>query len=261
MRNVIFCFSGTGNSFYTASKIANALTGTIVVNIRQNNEFIIPDNLERVGFVLPVYHWSIPNIAKRYIENLSLKSCPYYFGIITCGGIPVNAVNDLEEVLKKQGASLSYTKVHNNVSSYVAMYEPFPDIEKTLVKSKIELKTIIQDVQGYECNEPQRKSVLKETLRLIEKPFVRALPKKDKGFVVESSCTTCGLCEKLCPLSNIYMQNGKPCFKHQCTQCMSCVVYCPNKAINYKNKTVNRTKYHHPNVKANQLIATITRYE
>lgn len=102
MKNVIFYFSGTGNSFYTASKIAEALIDTSVVKICGNNGFTLPDNLERVGFVLPVYHWTIPNFSKVYIENLTLKAGVYYFGIITCGGIPVNAPNDLEKLLNKQ---------------------------------------------------------------------------------------------------------------------------------------------------------------
>lgn len=261
MKNVIFYFSGTGNSFYTASKIAEALTDTVVVKIRQNNEFTLPDNLERVGFVLPVYHWTIPDFSKSYIENLTLKAGTYYFGIITCGGIPVNAPNDLEKLLNKQGVSLTYTKVHNNVASYVAMYEPFPDIEKTLPQSKAVLKSIIKDVQDYVNNQPVRKSLIKEGLRFIQIPFTHALPNKDKGFSVENSCTACGLCEKLCPVSNIQIKNGRPCFKHQCAQCMSCIVYCPCNAINYKNKTKYRTKYHHPDTIASHLILPSMWYE
>lgn len=261
MRNVIFCFSGTGNSFYAASEIAKSLPDTVVVNIRHNTQFDLPDNLERVGFVVPVYHWSIPDFAKQYIEKLSLQSGAYYFAIITCGGVPVNAPNDLEAIISEKGVSLAYTKVHNNVASYVAMYEPFPDIERTLAKSQIALKSIIQDIQRYITNAPFKKSLIKEIMRLIEKPFAHALPNKDKAFVVQNSCIKCGLCEKLCPLSNIYMQDKKPQFKHQCAQCMSCIVYCPKRAINYKSKTINRTKYHHPKVAANQLISPITQYE
>lgn len=34
---------------------------------------------------------------------------------------------------------------------------------------------------------------------------------------------------------------------------MSCIVFCPKSAINYKDKTQNRTKYHNPNVTAKEM--------
>lgn len=141
------------------------------------------------------------------------------------------------------------------------MYEPFPNIEETLPRSKTVLKSIINDIQNYTNNQPVRQSLIKEGLRLIQIPFSHALPNKDKGFSIENSCTACGLCEKLCPVSNIQIQNDKPCFKHQCTQCMSCIVYCPCNAINYKNKTKSRTKYHHPDTTASHLIPSSICYK
>lgn len=39
MKNVIFVFFETGNSFYIASKIDGALTDTFVVKISQNNVY------------------------------------------------------------------------------------------------------------------------------------------------------------------------------------------------------------------------------
>lgn len=136
------------------------------------------------------------------------------------------------------------------MASYVAMYEPFPEPERQLPKAAAELEEIAGDITRRTVNEPVRKSVGKEIMRCIQKPFVKALPKKDRGFTVSEDCVSCGICTGVCPAGNITREDGKPIFLHHCTQCMSCIVFCPRQAINYKNKTQNRTKYHHPAVTA-----------
>lgn len=45
-----------------------------------------------------------------------------------------------------------------------------------------------------------------------------------------SLCSQCGLCESLCPIDNIDM-NEYPNFKGACTICMRCISFCPKKAI------------------------------
>lgn len=34
---------------------------------------------------------------------------------------------------------------------------------------------------------------------------------------------------------------------------MACIQYCPNKALNYKNVTQKRKRYHHPEITAKEL--------
>ena len=115
----------------------------------------------------------------------------------------MNALNDFSQILKKKGARVSYSGVHNNVASYVAMYEPFPEPERQLPKAAAELEEIAGDITRRTVNEPVRKSVGKEIMRCIQKPFVKALPKKDRGFTVSEDCVSCGICTGVCPAGNI----------------------------------------------------------
>ena len=83
---------------------------------------------------------------------------------------------------------------------------------------------------------------------------VRKFPNMDKDYNILEKCNGCGTCQKVCVANNIEMTNGKPIFLHKCEQCMSCIQYCPNEAINYKDKTQKRKRYHHPNIDAIELI-------
>ena len=46
-----------------------------------------------------------------------------------------------------------------------------------------------------------------------------------------SVCTDCGKCEKLCPMKNVHIKNGKAVSSDRCTMCYRCFVNCPKQAI------------------------------
>ena len=75
-------------------------------------------------------------------------------------------------------------------------------------------------------------------------PVFYSLFVKSKGFYTTDKCTSCGLCVNLCPFNNIHMENGKPIWGENCTHCMSCICRCPSEAIEYKNKTKGKPRYH-----------------
>ena len=59
-----------------------------------------------------------------------------------------------------------------------------------------------------------------------------------------AGCIGCGKCEKLCPLNNITLQNARPVWGTNCTQCMACICYCPTRAIEYGKKSAGKPRYH-----------------
>lgn len=50
--------------------------------------------------------------------------------------------------------------------------------------------------------------------------------------------------QKLCPLNNITLQNARPVWGSNCTQCMACICYCPTRAIEYGKKSAGKPRYH-----------------
>jgi formate hydrogenlyase subunit 6/NADH:ubiquinone oxidoreductase subunit I len=78
----------------------------------------------------------------------------------------------------------------------------------------------------------------------------------DRFYSISDDCIKCGICEKVCPVGNIGLDDaGRPYFSHHCEQCMACIQFCPKKAINYKDRTQNRRRYTHPGIKYTDLAA------
>lgn len=56
------------------------------------------------------------------------------------------------------------------------------------------------------------------------------------SFRVDSEkCNNCLICEKLCPVNNINIDDDKP-FADRCIQCMRCIMFCPAAAISRPGK-------------------------
>ena len=70
MMNRIYYFTGTGNSMRAARVIANRLGHTEIVSMRADPAEYPATDCEIVGFVFPVYHWTMPAPAVSFVENL-----------------------------------------------------------------------------------------------------------------------------------------------------------------------------------------------
>ena len=78
--------------------------------------------------------------------------------------------------------------------------------------------------------------------------------KSDKKFYADSNCISCGTCQKVCPVNNILLTNNKPKWNHKCQECMACIHFCPEKAIQFGFKTQNKGRYHHPEITVDDII-------
>jgi ferredoxin len=65
-------------------------------------------------------------------------------------------------------------------------------------------------------------------------------------FRADERCTSCGLCERVCPSGNISLHNGHPRFEDRCVLCMRCIHTCPVEAIQIGRFTVDRFRWHGP---------------
>jgi MinD superfamily P-loop ATPase len=76
----------------------------------------------------------------------------------------------------------------------------------------------------------------------------------DKKFWVDDKCNRCGICSMVCPVSNIEMIDERPSWLHRCEQCLACLQWCPQEAIQYGEKTVKYPRYHHPEVNLKDIL-------
>ena len=250
-KNIIFYFSGTGNSLAAAKKIAQQLGDCELVFMK--GEFTPAMHYERMGFVLPCYAAGAPKAALQFLKELPLTggSADYVFSVVTCNDGGGNASSMLYKVLKQKGLRLSYTKTVRMVGNYVILY-PIPDNTGELLRgADTRLNTIAGEIQQKAETKLSRPQLPFTVFYGIGNQFFRV---KERQMQVSDACTGCGLCAQLCPVGNIAMKDSKPQFSHKnCAQCMACLHWCPCAAIDCGKQTAQRGRYHHPDVTAGEL--------
>jgi len=260
---MIFYFSGTGNSLYTAKCIAKH-NGEELVSISaavnsgdEFYEYSLNDN-ETVGFVYPVYAWAPPRMVLEFIEKLRLNNFGdnYTFSVATCGDNIGNTMKVLDKCLKKKGINLNSgfsIKMPNNyiimgnVDSKELEKEKLSAADETLkdINNNIEQRT--RGVFSLE------KGFLPWLLTGLINPMFNKNAIDTSRFYVNDNCTGCGICEKVCNCNSIKV-NETPRWGKRCTQCLACIHYCPQKAIQYGRSTEKKERYTNPNISIEEIF-------
>ena len=250
MSTTICYFSATGNSLQAALDIAEGLGGAEVISMSKAGMNAVCDS-EVVGFVFPSFAWGPPNLAHEFIRSGRFRKDAYIFTVVTCGSSMGGSAAMIDGLLRTNGAKLSYAASLKMVSNYIIMYDVKPEkVENTLAQADSALSVIITDLTNRKSHKIGRGTGL---IPMIHKKIVAGYKNADKDYNVSDACNGCDVCVSVCPADNIELADGRPSFKHNCEHCLACIHWCPRKAINYKEKTQKRNRYHHPNVKAGQL--------
>jgi ferredoxin/flavodoxin len=253
LSNIVFYFSGTGNSLKVAKTICEELRDGEIVSMAKSAGYTLAKQYDSVGFIYPVYFWGLPKIVIEFIGNLDLTKSKnaYYYSIATYGGSAGNAVNQLYKLLlNRHGIKLNYGRKLRMFSNYVVMYNMSKKINEITKKSGEKLMPIIDAVKKKENNSINR---LTKVYGFLNKQFIKNVSTMDRNFTVNNNCNGCGICKTVCPVGNIEIQNSKPVYNHKCEQCVACIQFCPQRAINYKNVTQTRRRYTNPEISYKEL--------
>ena len=253
MGNLIFYFSGTGNSFWAAKTIAKELGGAEIVSMGKHGQYTVTEQYETIGFIYPNYYWGLPKKVIEFIENLNFNGNKkaYFYSIATYGGDAGNTIYQLYELLeKKHNIKLNNGQKIRMFSNYVVLYDMKENVDEITKKSNADLVPLIESIKHRKNN---KVSGLTKVLAPVNSWFIHKVSAMDKEYNVNDRCTGCGICKEVCPVGNIAMQNSKPVFNHTCEQCVACIQFCPKKAINFKNQTQNRRRYTNPGVNYKEL--------
>ncbi len=283
MKKKIFYFTGTGNSMRAAQIIALTLKDTEIISMRQSLQDVTAEDCDVIGFVFPVYHWSMPEPAVKFIQSLKINKDAYIFCISMPSFICGCSCEKLEELLKEKGAKISYGNKVYSVANYVIAYPPLPPPKLIVPKTEKKLEKIASDILNRKLREiPRANFIIKNKIKTSMNTYRELQRYADMGFKINEKCISCGLCAKVCPVDNIELIDKKPNFKNNCTQCMACVSYCPKRAIGYKidnadieklNVDKNKIKivkimklpdkrkcYHNPYITANDISKESIKY-
>ncbi|MBK5201482.1 MAG: flavodoxin family protein, partial [Spirochaetaceae bacterium] len=151
MKNLIVCFSGTGNTYYVASKIAETLEDCkieMVNNISREN-FVMP---ERLGIFSPTHVSVEPRIISQFIsdilgESSDKETLKYVYSISTAASnILLWGNKRVEKELKNVGITLSYANNVQMPSNYFP--KSIDEVNKKRIeKSDIKINQVIEELK------------------------------------------------------------------------------------------------------------------
>lgn len=260
MGSTIYYFSATGNSLAMARQIAKRLGDCAIRSMAAEPPDEPVGGLDQsIGFVFPVFYVGLPRIVKRFVERLNIMEGTYCFAFISFGGAAADTLGMLENILNEKGIHVSYAAGVKMPGNYIVKYQAFaPHVIQKLIKDATDKAD-----EAAEAVAKGKLQPVKRNARLLSKMANRRYLYKDiaewdeKFNVTDGKCTGCGLCAKVCPVSNIKFEDQRPFWQHHCERCLACIQWCPCEAIEYGKKTIGRRRYHHPDVKAEDIIKRV----
>ncbi len=245
----IFYFTGTGNSLYVAKRIGGELYS--IPQMIKEGKYEFED--EVIGFVFPCHGFGMARIVSDFIKKVKFKA-DYFFAIMTYGGNPSSGLRHMELVGREAGIKFNYTNEILMIDNYLSTFKMEEEMKnKDPKKIEERLSEIIADIKNRR-NLLIRKGIASNTMakygrRLADKLSYNYAFKK---FIVMDNCTSCKICEKVCPVSNIEVTK-KPEFSHKCEMCLACIHHCPQNAIHLKSEK-SKVRFINQNVKLKDII-------
>jgi ferredoxin len=257
MNTVIYYYTGTGNSLWTARALAGKLGETDLVPMYWMNSGLLDRNADCVGLVFPVHIWGVPSLVQQFLHAMNKQSGVYYFAVAVNGGQVSRTLVQLKELMANYGLTLSVGFDIKFPSNYIPWGGP-GSLEKqqalfnaALGKIDIAAEYIASRKSGLIEKGPLWQRVLFTGIYKVTYNLVKTM---DKSFHIDGTCTSCGICANVCPVQNITLEAGKPVWHGGCEQCLACIQWCPEKCIQYGKKTKRYERYHHPEVTMKDVL-------
>ncbi len=263
MSDVIYYFTGTGNSLAAARRIAErvgdceiASLADTVAKMNEGGASTIETDAgaERIGFVFPVYYYGLPAIVHDFFRALRVRGSPYLFCVATRGGSSgYGSFAQASGYLRRIGKNLDAGFFPLMPENYPVMYNPTDS--ETAARM---LESAEQDLAGIAeaiaAKRPFREGWQNPiAAKLVSGPvnawFVAGARASDKKFASSAACVSCGKCVRACSVRNISLEGGKPVWHGRCEQCFGCYNVCPTHAIEFGKSTLGKRQYVNPVLK------------
>ena len=238
-------FSGTGNSKYAAElfcKEYDKESGAYSIEEADALSAVKDANLIIIAY--PVQYSTVPKIMRDYITDHSeLWNNKKVFIIATMGLFSGDGAGILGRLLESCGAEVIgglHLKMPDSIADEKALKRP---LEKNRELVKQADQKIKESVKRLKAGNPTQEGI-GVLYRLAgffgQRAYFGHKTKRysSKVKVDTDKCIGCGICEKLCPMNNISINEQKAVSGESCTMCYRCINKCPKQAITLLGKRV-----------------------
>lgn len=235
----ILYFSSTGNSLYIAQRVQNRIGGQLkyIPNYEGNgNEF------DKIILVTPIYSYGMPTFVYDIIPKLNKQK--ELFVIQNYGGIVGGADYFIYQYAKQHRLNIKAVYILKMPENFTLTFTvPKFYIKHTLKKADKYIDNVIDSINSGNYRVPKQCNT-KSAIYFKNKSNWHLI---GESFSITETCVKCGKCVSICPVGNIYLEDGKIMFSNKCIACLGCYHRCPQKAIIYKGNT-KKDRYINPNV-------------
>lgn len=239
---MIYYFSGTGNSEWVAKKLGKILQDRVVniANQEQEKKNYIKKG-ETVGFVFPIYAYSVPPIMMEFITQQQLPEDCFIYAVCTCEKEEGNALLQLSKRMKLDSG---YTILMPNNYTILIKADKKEVVKKKIEVAKDQIAKIADDIKNKKRIDIKGKFLGNMKTKVVAPLFHSMTKNAWKKFWVQDSCISCGICEKNCPKQCIDLKEGKPTWSEGCVQCLACFHRCPKESIQYGKHSLKAERYY-----------------
>jgi len=249
----IVYFSGTGNTLWSAKRIAEQTGDKCeLVNIGTETEKEkITIEADAVVLLFPAYAYGAPIIVNGFVKKAVFKT-PYIAVFVTYGTSPGGALAEISRLLKRKETGAAWYGRIPAVENYIAMFGPQKQktIEQRVEMQKNATEEAVRRITGRETNSVFSFRPVSAFVSLL---FSLGAKIFYRWYRVTSDCDGCGICVNVCPVSAIFMNEGKPSFTKKCEHCQGCIHWCPKRAILFARVRSGTQRYHHPEISVNEI--------
>ena len=247
---MIVYFSGTGNSRHAARRLAELLEDKQLIDageLIRHGEAPAFESETPYIFVCPTYAWRIPRVFEAFLRAARFEGNGRAYFVMTCGDGVGGAQRFVAALCAEKGWQFMGLAQIVMPENYIAMFSVLAPEQALPIVRRADMA--IAEVAGAvfagerlpDCSGGLKGALLSALTPSFYRFFVKA-----DAFRTTDACTGCGVCVRACMLNNVSLTDGRPVWGKNCTHCMACICGCPQKAIEYGKKSVDKPRYQCP---------------